>query len=197
MRDHDPIQLRSSRSFALLSVILLGLLPGMAGAQDGSDENEYERMQAHLERAARRRSTVQGEDGLTDAQRDQIVDKAALSEGREARLIGLRERGNPHIHPGLRLAGIQEDRERSRISPEARRRRLVAMFEKGTMPHEEFSVDSRRLPPGRVEEVKRQVEEAARVVEEEPRQIFSWPAALLTAASLGLLSILVSLFRRG
>lgn len=71
-----------------------------------------------------------GEEPMPPEVRANFIDKVRIAEEREQRIVGLREQGNPHFHPGVLLEGAAPDPERSRVDTDALRERLIRAVER-------------------------------------------------------------------
>ncbi len=143
----------------LIFGFFLGLSPLLSQSSEKSIKQHDQELKAvilseHLKKSKRK----QLKPDLSPEQQRKIVDKSRFVEGKEIRLVGLRERGNPHIQQGLRIEQIQEDRQRMKVDSSTRRKRMIAMVEKGKIPPEEFSYNSKRLPPGRTHSIEKNLE---------------------------------------
>src|SRR5262245_9507632 len=56
-----------------------------------------------------------------------LINKPAIAEQTLQRIVGLQEKGNPHIHKGLLLANLKEDPERVQVDREKLHDDMVRM----------------------------------------------------------------------
>jgi hypothetical protein len=133
-----------------------------------------------LERARKDREH-HGEE-ISPELRSTIIDKERIAEEAHDRLVGLRERGNPHIRRGLRLHDIEENPERIRVDTKKMREERIRMIRDRQSPQpSEYRVVSREVnTPQPTTEVAK-VDEAPDEVTPEG---FPWVASVLGVGML-------------
>jgi hypothetical protein len=102
-----------------------------------------------------------GEDGKPAARTTAVdpragegfIDKGRIAADTQARLVGLRESGNPHIPSGLLISGIKDEQDREEANLRSMREDAIRMYAR----HEGYAERVRDVLSGHTEE---QAEEA-------------------------------------
>ena len=174
--------MRNFQTTLLLTVAFWAFLcAGKAASQDApiapTDEDLTKLL---LERAENDR--VQHGEKISPELRSKIINKGRIAEEAHNRLIGLRERGNPHIRRGLRLQEIEENPERVRVDTKKMREERIRMIRDRESPRaSEYRVVSREVRTPQPAIQKPKVEESP---EEEAPVGFPWMASALAVGIL-------------
>lgn len=138
-------QLKVTGTLLLTACFGFFLCDGKAFSQDGQEGPTGEELTELMIERARKDNEHQGEE-VSRELRSIIIDKGAIAEETHQRMIGLRERGNPHIRKGLRLQEIEENPERIRVDTEKMREERIRMVQGGQTPRaSEYRVVSRKV----------------------------------------------------